>query len=298
MRAALSLCALLLASGLSAQAPQTSKPKKTAVPPEVQQGYKLIHSGEIAKALAHFKQLLKEQPGNKFSTKAIRPLTQAVQLEKILEQKKHPKWAAAASWLHTFYTRNKVPTRLLSLCERAHERFPEQATWGIRFANELAAQKQPKKALEVYQELIAKHDQSSLRAMAAVLAARCKDNKLALEMLGHIKADETDPGACYNAACAYALMKDVEHGSKMLQRAFEQTPPSQLNATKRQAMFDEDLENLSGSDSFAAALEASSKVPEPKKVSAGCEGCPSKGSCSDDEKESCGDKKEEAAPKK
>ena len=136
--------------------------------------------------------------------------------------------------------------------------------------------------------------------MAAILAARLKDQKQALALLGEVPADCEDAVACYNAACAYALLKDTKHAGAMLQRAFEQSPPSKINGLKRDAMLDEDLENLSGSDAFASALAAESKVQEPSKVPSGCEGCPSKGSCSEDEKEGCGDdkKKQPIEPKK
>ena len=137
MRIALSATLLcLLAAPATAQ---DKKPTKTALPAVVQQGYDLIHAGKIPEALAHFRALEKEMPGNKWSKKAMRPLLQTVQLEKIVAKKEHPKWVSAADWLHRFYTTNKVPTRLLALNQRAYERFPKDAKWAVRYANVLAA---------------------------------------------------------------------------------------------------------------------------------------------------------------
>ena len=291
MRIALSVTLLcLLATPALAQ---KEAPKKTALPAAVQEGYALIYAGKIDQALAHFRTLNKEMPGNKWSKKAMRPLLQAVQLEKIIARKEHPKWVSAADWLHRFYTTNKVPTRLLALSERAHARFPKDAKWATRYANVLAEQGKPKEALAVWKQLTAHDKAPGHFAMAAILAARVKEPKQALALLGKVPADCEDAIACYNAACAYALLKDTKHAGAMLQRAFEQSPPSKIHELKRQAMFDADLENLNGSDAFASALAAESKVKEPTATPSGCEGCPSKGSCSDDKKESCGDEKPE-----
>ncbi len=299
MRLSLSIQTLALALCLAVPAASQAKKtaKKSSIPPVVKAGYALIYQGKIADALAHFKKLEVDQPGNRWSKKAMRPLTQAVRLEKIIAKDRHPKWASAAKWLQTFYSKNKVPTKLLALSTRATKLFPKDETWTLRHAQALTANGDDKKALAVYDALAVNTGKPTYRAMAAVLCARGKNAAGASAQIAAIPKNFESSTTSYNIACAYAILGKIDLAGKLLNRAFELTPMSKLPALKKQAVADPDLANMAKTKALANALEAISLVPEFEEKKADCEGCPSKSSCSDKEKEDCKDdekKKDEA----
>ena len=116
----LGLAAALLPAQPEAKGPapeQAPASVKKPLPKAIQEGYALIHSGQIEQALEHFRALVEKDPQDALSQKAVRPLAQAVQLRRLIADDKNPKWAAATQWLFTFYTTNKVPKEALALCE-------------------------------------------------------------------------------------------------------------------------------------------------------------------------------------
>ncbi|MHC4513872.1 MAG: tetratricopeptide repeat protein [Planctomycetota bacterium] len=287
------LALLALVGSLPAQTPAAaSKPqKKPATPATVQAGYAMIRQGRLSQALAHFKKLEVDQPGNRWSKKAIPPLTKSVQLEKISATDEHPKWVAAAEWLQRFYTANKVPTGLLALSQRACAKFPGDESWTVRHAHALAENQQDDKALQIFEKLLVKDDKPEYRAMSAVLLARMKRVEASQRHIEAIADSGKTATVSYNVACAFALMGDVDKAGKSLARAFELTPPSALAKFKKQAVEDQDLVRLKGTKVLTAALQTKSGVSEAEAVKAGCEGCPSKGSCDKKDAAGTGDKK-------
>jgi tetratricopeptide (TPR) repeat protein len=286
-------CALPFVGVAQEKAPDGAKKvAKAPIPENVKAGYELIYAGKIEEALAAFKKIRAEEPENKWATKAIRPLTQAVQLEKIVAMDKHVKWMSAANWLNTFYTRNKVPTKALALAERAFTRFPDDKDWGNRYAMALADANQGKKAVTVYEALLVKHPAADIRVMAAITYAKQGNTEKAMMHLGKLPEKITDPGLTYNLACAYALMGKVPEAGRLLAISFELTPPSKLDARKKHAKVDADLAKLTGSKELVVAMNATSKVTE-KAPAAGCGDCPSSEGCSEEEKEACGEEEKE-----
>ncbi len=275
---------------------EAKKVEKAKIPDNVKQAYDLIHAGKIVDALDTFKKIRAEEPENKWAKKAIRPLTQAVQLEKIVAMDKHAKWMTAADWLNTFYTANKVPTKKLALAKRAFTRFPADKKWGNRYALALADANQGKKAVGVYEGLLVKHPDSDIRVMTAVLYAREGMAEKAMEHLGQLPEGQKNPSIAYNLACAYALMGKLPEAGKLLAKSFELTPPSQLAKQKKQARSDPDLARLVGSEELIAAMKATSKVPE-KKAKSACDDCPSNDSCDEEEMEDCEEGKEDCDEK-
>lgn len=267
-------------------APEAKKVEKAKIPENVKQGYDLIHDGKIVEALAVFKKIRAEEPDNKRAKKAIRPLTQAVQLEKIVAMDKHAKWMSAADWLNSFYTANKVPTKRLALAERVYARFPNDKKWGNRYALALAAANQGKKAVAVYEGLLKKHPAADIQVMTAVLYARQGNAEKAMMHVGKLPEKLSHPSVVYNLACVYALMGNLPKAGELLGRSFELTPPSKLAKQKKQAKADPDLARLMGSEELVAAMKSTSKVGEPKAKSA-CKDCGSSDSCSDKDKEGC-----------
>lgn len=294
------LALLALVGSLSAQVPApAAKPqKKPATPAVVQAGYDMIRQGRLSQALAHFKKLEAEKPGNRWSEKAIPPLTKSVQLEKIIATDEHPKWVSAADWLQQFYTANKVPTGLLALSQRACNKFPGDEGWTVRHAHALAANQQDGKALAIFEKLIVKGDKPEYRAKSAVLLARMKRAEASLRQLEAIEDGGKTAVVTYDVACAFALMGEVEKAGKSLTRAFELTPPSALAKFKKQAVEDRDLVRLKGTEVLTAALRTESGVSELEAVKSGCEGCPSKSTCDKNEAAGSGDKKKTAKQKK
>lgn len=276
------------------KAPEGAKQvEKAKIPDNVKAGYDLIHAGRIEEALEAFKKIRAADPENKYASKAIRPLTQAVQLEKIVAMDKHVKWMSAANWLQTFYTRNKVPTKALALAERAYKRFPDDKSWGSRYAMALADAGQGKKAVDVYEALLVKHPAPSIRVMAAITYAKLGDKDKAMMQLGKMPEKITDPAITYNLACAYALMGKVPEAASLLAKSFELTPPSKLDARKKHAKVDADLKILAGSKELVVAMNATSKVTDKPAAAPSCEDCPSSEGCSEEDKEGCGDKEKE-----
>jgi tetratricopeptide (TPR) repeat protein len=276
MRMLPALVALALLAPLStAQDPEPAKP---TLPPEVVEANELIHAGEIAAALAKFQAYDQAVPGNKYSAKAIRPLTQALQLEKIIQQGgDNAKFAKAADWLQSFYTVNSVPSGILPLAEKAWQQLPDDATWGTRYATALADAGQPQKALGVYVKLLDKQGTPGIHAKVAVLLARDQKTDEAHKHLGAIPADITCADTTLDAARAHASLGELELAAGALQRSFELTPPSQLAQRKKLALSDPDLAALQGTELLAKAQAAESKVPEP--TGSACDTCPSSSSC-------------------
>jgi hypothetical protein len=146
-------------------------------------------------------------------------------------------------------------------------------------------------ALAVYQRLLEKNREPGLHAMAAVMAGRLKDKDGARRHLRAIPPGYGCPTTSYNVACALAVLGDVEGADRSLRRAFQLTPPSELAGLKKQAGTDTDLASLRGTPAFATALKTESLVSDKAPVKAGCAGCPSKGSCSEEKSGGCSEEK-------
>ncbi len=305
------LAALILSTVVAAQdsaAPKTAdkKPetraakqvKKPAAPKLVYKGYDLIHQGKIGEAIQLFEKLEEQLPGNRWSSRAMRPLKQAVRLEKILGRKEHPKWASAADWLYRFYSKNKVPTSLLELCKAASVRFDGNEKWTLRLAQSQMNLQRNEDALATYRALLEKADLPSYHALIAVLLARMDDVDAAKKELAAIPRTAQGSSLYYNIACAYAVMGEEKRAASKLRRAFELTPPSELLALKKQAFADGDFLGLRKSKVFKAAFQTISLVPEKAAVKDECKTCPSKGSCSEEEKKDCADDKDKVETKK
>lgn len=258
-------------------AEETAATKKP-LPKEIQDGYALIYSGQIETALEHFRRLAEKDPLEPLAQKAIRPLTQAVQLRKLLGDEKHQNWTKAAEWLYTFYTKNRVPQEAQALCERVWKRFPGDPTWGLRLAEACASLRKNEQALAVYEKLLEKDQDPEILALTAVLLARMGREEDACAYLDKIPKALEGPALCYNIACAFALLGEAAKAGHCLKRSFELTPPSKIEEAKKLAQADEDLAFLRGTEEMEAALQAKSTVPEPKCESgSSCDGCPSKG---------------------
>lgn len=114
-----------------------------------------------------------------------------------------------------------------------------------------------------------------LLLVKAIAAARQGRTDEARTVLADLKVPEkASPLLYYNLACAHAQAGDAETALKWLVQAFENIPPSRLEAVKTRASEDKDLASLTANPGFAVALKTESKITE-----SGCSGGTSCGSC-------------------
>ncbi len=252
--------------------------------PDLVRGRKLFRQGKLKEALEAFRDAAEKDPSDKLAVKYKVLLTRVLAFERLAKNEKNPKWDAVVSWLHRFYSVNRLYSRALPLDKKAWEKFKDFRS-GVRYAETLSSLGKDKEALGVYEEVLKKKDHPAVRSIVAVYYARAGNKDVALEHVSAVPKDIESDSVLYNLACVYALLGDRNAAAKYLKRAFEMTPANELERAKAHAKKDPDLKNLVGTEEFAVALKAESKV-KARKHSCGSGAC---GSCK--EKDSCKGKK-------
>ncbi len=251
----------------------------------------LLAKADFDGALAVYGNAAKADTSNTECREAYAVLRRVIKMRETVAKETNPeRLAAASAALRAFYLEHEIYGEALALDQKTFER-EKSADAAAHLAQTQLELGQNTEAEATIAQIAADQTTFELRLLKAIAMARQGRTEEAGALLSDIQAPENpSPGVCYNMACAYAQAGDAEAALKWLVQAFENIPPSRLEAVKARASADKDLASLTTHPGFAAALKTESKVKE-----SGCSGgtscgsCPSRAKCSSGTATPCGD---------
>jgi tetratricopeptide (TPR) repeat protein len=240
-----------------------------------------LSRADFEAALQAFESAAKADPENAEYAAQAALVRRIIDLRQSLErQSDDQKWLAAATALFSFYMDNGIEREALSLALKAHTRQPTAETAAMLARARLALNQNTEAAQEL-RSLAAEKMTAEVRALLGIALARQNQVDQAKALLSELKLPEK-PAAyfLFDLARLHALVGDRNEALHHLVSAFENTPPTQLNAAKDRARKEPDFQSLRDDPGFAQALQTASKVTDE-----GCpygqkhENCPKKATC-------------------
>lgn len=234
-------------------------------------------------ALKAFKSAAKKDGKNQEYAQEYTMLRQVVRMRKdCAKERNAEQWLNTAGALRTFYYDHHLYSEALPLDQERHRR-QGSAESAIVLAETQLVLGMHSEAVEMLAGLPKEQASPRARVLHGLALARLgqidEAQKLAAE--SPQVADDAGPRYFYDLARLGALAGDSTGAFEALTRAFELTPPSQLEAFRIEAKECKDLAAVASSADFAKVLETPSKVKESDcSTGAGCGKCPMRSKCS------------------
>jgi tetratricopeptide (TPR) repeat protein len=295
------VCVMVGCVGVAIAAPAAFAGSAEQAAKSFEQGNALLAKADFDGAIKAYAAAAKADPEKQEYRQQYAIVRRVMQMRDALTKEKNPaKWEQMAKALRGFYAGSSIYSEALAIDKQLHAKLntPETA---VMLAETQLAMSMNADAEKVLSGIDESKATPETRVMLGIALARQKkiDEAKAAAAKCTPKAD-AGPGFLYDLACLKALTGDSAGAVETITKAFENTPPSRLARMKSHAKEDKDLASVAGTDGFAKALKAESKVKE-SSCSGGsdCSKCPSKGgcsgsggaSCTKDEKGACPDKK-------
>lgn len=249
-------------------------------------GEELLSQGQFDKALAAFSEASTQDPqATDYSAEAA-ILRRVIKLrDDLTAERDDEKWLVRAQALRAYYYSKNLYGEALTLDRQAHAKQPD-LDGTIRLAESLIETDRHQEAAALLSAADQKELPTSgliLLALAQVGAGEAMNAELQRQIEKDVSRDDPEQKLLF-ARLEARLGRDGQ-ALKLLKEVFEQTAESQHQVLSGKLATCSDFSSLKGDKGFSKVLETKSKIAE-SSCSSGksCGGCPSRTTCSKDEK--------------
>ena len=246
-----------------------------------EKGQALLAECDLAGALQAYESAAQADPEDLNYQVGAAILGRVIKIREMLPQLADtPKWAPALKAVYSYCLDNRAYAEALNQANTFHAKQADSESAAM-VANVRLETGDNALAVEVIEALpIDKRANDSwvLLGIAQARLDRAAEAKAALQAIQ--PTEKPDASLLFDQARINSLLGDQAAAGECLTLAFENTPPSRLDAAKAKAQANADLVKLRDQAAFAKVMETESKIPESKcSGGASCGSCPSKGTC-------------------
>lgn len=250
------------------------------------QGQRLLAQGDLDSAAESLAAAAEAAPENQQYRTEHALIRRVMLMRPMLAREADPaKWERLARALRSYYYDHRAYSEALALDHQRFERTPTPDAAALLAESQLETDHDVE-AIRTVSEIedAVKHPRlQRLKAIALVRTGKADEARSLLPLC--TKVDEKDAAGHVELARLYALLGAENAASSEIGLALQWTPPSRVEIARKTIRSHPDFTGVIASEAFTVAMATESKVKE-SSCSGGtsCGSCPSRSTCSGDEK--------------